>query len=159
MSNTKSTFHLLLKESLTCTVKSPLWLHISSFLLSDWPLSEVSWFNWMSQSRELCCSHAVVTLRCEGRFFFTLHEPRLWTYHVWDWSAKGDVLHYWLSDCLFHTSINTPEILFCFFFEILLKMEGEDVFKVFGCFLCTCWSCSHFSTNWKANCSEVDACS
>lgn len=119
---------------------------------------------WMSLPNSLNCSHTVTTPRGWSDFAWT---TSLCTFHVglWDWSEKGDVTHYWFSDCLVSHIHHTPDmslffVLFCFFsFKSLLKTDGDDVFRTVGCFLFACWSCSHFSTSWKANCSEVDACS
>lgn len=58
---------------------------------------------------------------------------------------------------LIHSSIYIYIRKVVFFFRSLLKMEG-NIFRTES-FLCLCWSCSHFSTNWKANRSEVNACS
>lgn len=115
-------------------VKSPQWLHHLQFsgLYAFWlaPGQSVSWLNWMSLPNKLKCSHTVITLRCSGGF--TLHEPQsLCTFHVglWDWSEKGDMIHYWFSYCLFHTS--TTLQIYIFFVSFLLKICSKWKVTVF----------------------------
>lgn len=65
-------------------------------------------------------------------------------------------------DTLLNLRLPVPHFLIChryvfFCFQRWIKMEGGDDQRMAGCFLCACRSCSHFSTKWKANCSEVDA--
>lgn len=154
--------------TLTLQVKSPQWLHHLQFsgLNAFWSAPElsVSWLNWMSLPNKLKCSHTVITLRCKGNLLCMNHmfvyvprgAVRL------EWERRRDTL------LILRLSVSHVQMFlfffffwFVFFFSLknLLKVEGDSVFRTVKCFLCACWSCSHFSTSWRANCSEVDACS
>lgn len=123
------------------------------------------WLNWMSLPNKLKCSHTVITLRFTGNLLCMNHKfvyvpcgvVRL------EWERRRDNNTTDAQIVCFTRPRHSRYIyIFCFSFfsfKNVLKMEGDDVFGTFECFLCACWSCSHFSTNWKANCSEVDACS
>lgn len=141
-------------------VKSPQWLHHLQFsgFEAFWSALElsVSLLNWTSLPNKLKCSHTVITLRCKGNLFCMNHKFVYFPCGVMrlEWQRRRDTL-------LILMSVSHVQIYFFVFFSFknLLKMEGDNVFRTVECYLCACWSCSHFSTNWKANCSEVDACS
>lgn len=146
----------------TLALRSSLHLHFTGFYaFCSAPELTVCWLNWMSLPNKLKRSHTVITLRCNGEF--SSHEPQIYVRSMWgrDTGVRKETWFTTDSQIVCFTALQIYIYIFFafFFFQNLLRMEGHNVFRTAGCFLCACWSCSHFSTNWKANCSEVDDCS
>lgn len=142
-------------------VLTPKTLHGDSTisgLLSDQPQKRrVTWLTWTSLPNKLKCKNTVMTLRykgrgggvtCMNRFAFV---PR--------GLVRLDGVRWYTTESQIVCSNTSGSILCLFFDTICSKWKVTTFSETAECFLCICWSCSHFSTNRKANWSEVDACS
>lgn len=129
------------------------------------PQPSVSWLNELNvtaQTSEMQPYYSDTKDVAGGIYFAWTTSLCTFNVGLWVWSVWQET--WFTTDS--HTVYNTPDVnIFCLFvFNFCLRNERCFLFcfvcfRTVGCFLCACWSCSHFSTNWRANCSEVDACS
>lgn len=71
----------------------------------------VTWLTWMSLPNKLKCSHTVITLRFKGNLLCMNHK-----FVYVPCGVVRQETHYWLSDCLFHTSTTLQIYIFFFSF-------------------------------------------